>query len=272
MGESKMAGNKLLSPEEFETAMLDLLQEMRWGRPNYLEEYRKGTITREGALVYAMEHSVFAANFPRWLANIAGNCPHLEVRKYLIENMYVEEVKDPTIPTSHYESLVDFAVAVGGDRDFIHKYKGAPVTIMRVSYCDWVSRTRPWLEAFASIAGNEVARGLQMVKRIGKRVKSSREIWSQLNLPEEAMAHWDAAEVADSGEGGHGDAPLDFLKKYADTREKQDACLYSMKERQLVNNVWLDQVGVWSFEASGQTPPTLDGRHPLPFPIKTAAE
>lgn len=264
---------KLRTPEEFETAILDLLQEYRWGRPTYLEEYRRNHVSREGALVYAMEHSVFAANFPRWLANIAGNCPHLEVRKYLIENMYVEEVKDPTIPSNHYESLVDFAVAVGGDREFIYQYKGAPITIMRVSYCDWVSRTKPWLEAFAAIAGNEVARGIQMVKRLGDRVKSSRETWSKLGLPDEAMAHWDAAEVADSGEGGHGDAPLHFLKKYADTREKQDACLEAMRERQLVNNIWSDQVGVWAFEASGIDPPSLDGRNSLPFPItKVAAE
>ncbi|HEX9809185.1 MAG TPA: iron-containing redox enzyme family protein [Alphaproteobacteria bacterium] len=263
---------KARTREEFQDAILDVLEEHRWGTPTILEQYLRNHLSRQGALVYAMEHCVFAANFPRWLANITGNCPHLEVRKYLIENMYVEEVKDPTIPTGHYESLVDFAVAVGGDRAFIYGHTGAPVTMMRITYCDWVSRHKPWLEAFAAIAGNEVARGKEMIKRVGERAHTSRRMWDRLGLPEEALAHWDAADEADSEEGGHGDAPLHFLKKYADTREKQDACLAAMKERQMVNRIWSDQVGVWAFEASGLTPPSLDGRQPMPVRLPMAAE
>ena len=133
------------TPEQFQKAILDQLEKFRWGTPTIHEMYNKSHLSREGARVYALEHCVFAANFPRWLANIAGNCPHLDVRKYLIENMYVEEVKDPTIPVGHYESLVDFAVALGVDRQFIYGYSGAPITKMRITYCDWVSRHKPWL-------------------------------------------------------------------------------------------------------------------------------
>ena len=71
-----------------------------------------------------MEHCVFAASFPRWLANVTGNCPHLDVRQYLIENMYVEEVRDPTEPIGHYESMVRFAVAVGLDDAWVRAYPG----------------------------------------------------------------------------------------------------------------------------------------------------
>lgn len=64
--------------EEFREAILDLLQAMRWDTPTLLEDYLRNHLTREGALVYGLEHCVFAANFPRWLANITGNCPHLK--------------------------------------------------------------------------------------------------------------------------------------------------------------------------------------------------
>ena len=258
------------SPEEFQTAILDLLQQGRWGVPTIWEEYYRNHLTREGARVFGLEHCVFAANFPRWLANIAGNCPHLEVRKYLIENMYVEEVKDPTIPVGHYESLVDFCVALGIDRQFVYGYTGAPITKMRITYCDWVSRHKPWLEAFAAIAGNEVARGKEMIKRIGERARTSRKTWASLNLSQEALAHWDAADSADSADGGHGDAPLDFLKTYAVTREQQDACLAAMTERQQVNRIWADQLGVWAFEASGLKPPVITSRQPKPAPVLAA--
>lgn len=254
------------SAEQFKEAILDVLEEERWTVPTLLETYNANHMTREGARVYALEHCVFAANFPRWLTNIAGNCPILEVRQYLIENAFVEEVRDPTIVTGHYESLVDFAVALGLDRDYIYNYQGTPITKMRITYCEYVSRYRPWLEAFASIAGNEVARGKAMIKRVGERARTSRENWSKLNLDDKALAHWDAADEADSSDGGHGDAPLDILAKYADTKEKQDACLEAIRDRQAVNRIWMDQIGVWSYEASGVKPPTLDGRFKWPQP------
>ena len=101
----------MLGAEQFKETILDILEEERWTVPTLLETYNANHMTRDGARVYALEHCVFAANFPRWLTNIAGNCPILEVRQYLIENAFVEEVRDPTITTGHYESLVDFAVA-----------------------------------------------------------------------------------------------------------------------------------------------------------------
>jgi hypothetical protein len=52
------------SSEEFREAILDLLQEMRWDTPTFLEEFQRNHVTREGALVYGLEHCVFAAHFP----------------------------------------------------------------------------------------------------------------------------------------------------------------------------------------------------------------
>jgi hypothetical protein len=140
---------------------------------------------------------------------------------------------------------------------------------MRIIYCDYVSRYRPWLEAFASIAGNEVARGKAMIQRVGERARTSRKNWDKLKLNDKALAHWDAADEADSSDGGHGDAPLAILAKYADTKEKQDACLEAIRDRQHINRIWMDQIGAWSYEASGLTAPTLDGRFKWPQPRRS---
>lgn len=250
------------SPKEFREALLDEC-EARWHPPTYLEEFNRNNLRREGARIYAIEHCVFAANFPRWLANIAGNCPHLDVRQYLIENMFVEEVRDPTVETPHYESLVDFAVGLGVDRDFCVNYKGAPVTRWRMGYCEWVSK-QPWLQGFAAITASEVSRGKDMIARVGERAKSSRRTWESLNLSSKELAHWDSAEEADSHEGGHGDMPLVILEKYARTRAEQDQCLTAARELIDVYRMWADQIGVWAFEASGLKVPSLDRRQPGP--------
>src|SRR4051812_37225424 len=149
--------------------MLDLLQEVRYDTPSYLDEFNRNYLSREGIWVYALEHCVFGANFPRWLATIAGNCPILEVRKYLIENLFVEEVRDPTVITGHHESLVDFAVALGIDRDYAMNNKGAAITRIRMAYCDHVARMKPWLVAFAAVCSGEMTRGTAMYKRVGER-------------------------------------------------------------------------------------------------------
>lgn len=251
------------SQEQFKDEILDTFARMRWQTPTIFEDYMKNHLTREGARIYGLEHCVFAAHFPRWIANVTGNTPHIDARQYLINVMYVEEVRDPTITKGHYDSLVDFVVALGADRDFVLNYTGSPITKMRINYCDWVSRTRPWLEAFAAIAGNEVARGPEMIKRVGQTARFSRHKWDNLGLDDKALAHWDAADEADSTEGGHGDEPLDILLKYADTAEKQDAVLGAIAERQEVNRIWFDQIGIWQFEASGLTPP-VPSRQKLP--------
>ena len=115
------------------------------------------------------------------------------------------------------------------------------------------SADKPHILNSASKSFNSTAVGLAIEK-------------DKLKLDDKALAHWDAADEADSSDGGHGDAPLDILAKYADTKEKQDACLQAIRDRQAVNGIWSDQIGAWAYEASGLKSPTLDGRFKWPQP------
>ena len=110
------------TPEQFRQEMVELIWKTRWEKPTAWDVYVTNHLTWEGAKVFALEHCAFADNFPRWFGNIIANCPHLDVRQYMIENMYVEEVNDPTIQNGHYESLVDFAAALGYDREFVLRF------------------------------------------------------------------------------------------------------------------------------------------------------
>jgi pyrroloquinoline quinone (PQQ) biosynthesis protein C len=213
-------------------------------------QYLKDALRPEGARVLALEHCVFAINFPRWFGNIIGNCPHLDVRQYMIQNMYLEEVEDPTIKNGHYESMVDFAVALGCDRKYVYNYKGKIHTRMAVSYWDNASRTKPWLEAFAAVGGLEVCNNEAIALRFGGRPMTSRETWAPLGLKKESVTHWEAAEAADTPEGGHGDETLDILVRFADTEEKQNTILATFEESMQVLYYQLDQIGLAAYEAS----------------------
>ena len=89
----------MLGAEQFKETILDILEEERWtvrpARDLQRQSHDAGRSARlcAGTLRVRPELSPVADQ-------LAGNCPILEVRQYLIENAFVEEVRDPTITTA----------------------------------------------------------------------------------------------------------------------------------------------------------------------------
>jgi len=240
----------LRSPEVFRSEILDVVGKIMWEEPHALTIFYDKHMSYEGAKVFALEHCVFAKFFPRWFGNIVGNCPHLEARQYLIENMYVEEVSDPTVERGHYETMVDFAVALGFDSDFVRDYKGAIYTRMAIAYWDGASRTKPWLEAFAAIGGLEASKNLEVAKRYGTERFTDRRRFEGLDLPPEALAHWGSADAADLSEDGHANETVNILTRYATSEDTQNAVLESLEESLQIFRYRYHQIGKSAIEAS----------------------
>jgi pyrroloquinoline quinone (PQQ) biosynthesis protein C len=239
----------MLGADAFEKKMAKVIWENRWKNFSAFDSWIDDHFCAEGAAVFAREHCVFARHFPRWFGNIIGNCPEMDVRQYMIDNMYVEEVKDPAITTGHYESMVNFAVALGFSRKFIDGYKGAIYARMALAYWDRASRAWPWLEAFAAVAGLEGARG-PLVKKMGRTRPMNKDVWGRLGLKPKAMEHWQAADEADLPEGGHGDMTLKILAKHADTAEKRARVLDILEESMQVRWYHFDAIGREAIAAS----------------------
>ncbi len=238
------------APEQFEKEMAQIIWETRWKNLSSFDIWLNNHMSRAGAAVFGLEHCVFADQFPRWFGHIIGNCPEMDARQYMIDNMYVEEVHDPTIGTGHYESMVDFAVALGHQRDFVYHYQGAVYTKMALAYWDRAARAWPWLDAFAAVAGLEAARG-PMVADLGNVASLKRSVWEPLNLSDEALEHWSAGEAADLPEGGHGDMTLKILAKHANTKETQSRVLSLLQETMQVRWLHFDNIGRDALKASG---------------------
>lgn len=239
--------------DEFLQKMAKVIWQNRWGRFSAFDTWLDNHLCPKGAAAFAREHCVFARHFPRWFGAIIASCPEMDARQYMIENMYVEEVRDPTIETGHYESMVDFAVGLGEDRDFIQTYKGAIYTRLAIAYWERASRSWPWLEGFAAVAGLEAARGPQ-VKAMGRTRPMTRSVWEPLGLDDKAMAHWSAGDEADLPEGGHGDMTLRIMAKYSDTPAKQERVLEILEESMQVRWYHFDQIGRDALLASGVAP------------------
>lgn len=234
--------NSLLPPADFDELIHVEVGKLWWEEPAAIIKYIQGNPSLNGMRVFSLEHCYFAERFPRWFGNIVSNCPHLAARQYMIENMFVEEVKDPAIEAGHYESMVDFAVATGAKREDVYEYVPSVTQIMATHYWDNISRTRPWLEAFAGVGGLEFTNSAKLAARYKQTPLNSRENFlnfsKKQDLDETEMAHWEAATEADTGEEGHGQQTVNILIKYADTAEIQQRVLTSM----------LESIGVFKFQ------------------------
>ena len=235
----------MLTKEE----LLDVVGKSWWEGRNLLIEFVKKHLSVEGARIFALEHCAFAAHFPQWFGNIIANCPFIEARRYMIENMYVEEVRDPTIAEGHYESLVKFGLGLGLKREEIIHYQPSISMRMALHYWDNVSRTKPWLEGFAAIGGLEVSNHAELAARYRQIPLVSKKIWQPLGLPDEALTHWQAAEVADPHEGGHGEETLRILIQYARSKEEEARVKSSLGESVSVFRFQYDQIGKAAIEA-----------------------
>lgn len=240
----------MLSREAFENRMTTVIWENRWKHHTAYELFITKHMSKAGAAVYAREHAVFAKHFPRWFGSVIASCPEADARRYMIENMYVEEVNDPTIDNGHYESLVDFGVALGHDRQFLYGYKGRIYTRLCLAYWDRATRSWPWLEGFAAVAGLEAARS-PSVLRLGNAIPNSRRVWLSLDLPKSALSHWAAAEAADYGSDGHGDMTLKILSEHTTTEKEQNRVLEVLAESMQVRSYHFDCIGREALAAMG---------------------
>jgi pyrroloquinoline quinone (PQQ) biosynthesis protein C len=210
--------------------MFSIVGEIWFENSPKLFDFLRNHMSVEGAKVFTLEHSVFANYFPRWFANVIARCPHIDARAYMIENMYVEEVTDPTVKTPHYESLVQFGIALGLTREDFAKYEPMPATIMAINYWDNVGKTKPWLEAFAAICGIEMSNNAELCARHNVEPPVLAKWWKPLGLPPAALTHWKSAEAADPGEEGHGSEPIKILIKYARTPDEEKGVLQALRE------------------------------------------
>src|SRR5688572_11678053 len=137
-------------------------------------------LTIEGAKVFTLEHAVFADHFPRWFANVIARCPHIDARRYMIENMYVEEVEDPTVKEGHYESLIKFGIGLGLNREQIVKHDPMPATIMAINYWDNAGKTKSWLEGFAAVCGLEISNNPEVCEMYKVKSPVLKENWEPL--------------------------------------------------------------------------------------------
>ena len=223
--------------------ILDAVADSWWKKSPRMMEFVNHHLNREGAKIFAVEHTFFAGHFPRWFGNVIANCPYLEVRRYIIGNIYIEEVHDPTIEDTHYGSMVKFGEGLGLSREKVLNYVPSIPMKMAVHYWDNISRTKPWLEGFAAVGALELTNHGELAARYGQKPLNSRHNWEPLGLGKEWLTHWEAADAADPDEGGHAEETIRIIVEYAKSKEEEEVALAAVRESIDVFRYLYDLIG-----------------------------
>ncbi len=194
--------------------------------------FSKERLTKEAAQVLIEQWSSFTRHSRQCWAHVVGNCPHVEVRKFVVtENLYEEEAQEGH---SHFEILVRMGMALDLMRDEIVNARPLPSTIVAMHAWETLTKNRTWYEGLAAKSVLERTNHL----KCGNFSHHQGEHWMrQLGLTKEDTEFW---WMHDSVDQIHGDGSLRLLENYLTTDEERRVALRAAEESMMAWQVYFD--------------------------------
>ncbi len=188
--------------------------------------YSKDRLTKEAARVLIEQWSSFTRHSRQCWAFVVGNCPIIEVRKFIVtENLYEEEAQEGH---SHFEILARMGIALGLTRDQIVNAKPLPTTVVAMHAWETLTKNRTWYEGLAAKSVLERTNN----PNCGNFSHNQAEHWvRQLGL---------SKEDNDSVDQIHGDGSLKLLENYLTIEAEKKAALRAAEESMMAWQVYFD--------------------------------
>lgn len=211
--------------------------------------YSKDHLAAGGARTLIQQWGIFTRHSRRCWAHVVGNCPHLEIRKFIVtENLYEEEALEGH---SHFELLVKMGKAVGLTREQIEGAKALPTTVVALHAWEALTKNRTWYEGLAAKAVLERTND----RHCGNFSAEQGERWMrQLKLTADDVEFWLLHDTVDQVHGG---GSFTLLEKYLRSEAERDAAIRAAEESMMAWKVYLDGV----VDASAGTHPAMELRY-----------
>lgn len=196
--------------------------------------FSKDRLTTEAARVLVQQWASFTRHSRRCWAYVVGNCPHVEVRKFIVtENLYEEEALEGH---SHFEILARMGTALGLTRQEIESTPPLPSTVIALHAWETLTKNRAWYEGLAAKLVLERTNN----PRCGNFSGYEAERWMrQLKLTKEDTEFW---WMHDSVDQIHGDGSLSLLEKYLQTDEERRLALRAAEESMMAWQIYFDGI------------------------------
>ncbi len=173
---------------------------------NRWSEYSVNRLTPQGAGLYVQQHGVFTRHSRRCWAYVVGQCPEVEVRRFIVrENLYEEEGIEET---SHFTNLQRMGMAVGLTAQEVEDAVALPSTRAALLMWETLTKDRHWLIGCAAKATLE-----QMnMPEAGQCSSVQGQAWMrQLGLSKQDVDFW---LLHDEVDRTHGPGVFSLIERY----------------------------------------------------------
>jgi len=196
--------------------------------------YSRDNLTVEGARVLVLQWGVFTRHSRQCWAYVVGNCPRLEVRKFIVtENLYDEEAIEGR---SHYDLILKMGKALGLDWEEVEQAEPLPTTVVALHAWENLTKNRSWQEGLAAKAVLERTNHPEC----GNFSALQAERWGrQLKLSRDDLEFWTLHDVKDQV---HANGAFDLLERYLVVRGDQELALQAAEESMMAWKIYLDGI------------------------------
>ena len=178
----------------------------------FTERWVHGELSRAQLAQWAIQQWHFIGDFSQYMAGIYARCPEREVRDYLLENMWEEELRG----TRHSEYLVQFAAACGVSRDSFMATPALPTTEALVDWCRTRSFYDHWLVGAAGLNIGLESQVVGIMERVTPPlIDKYRFKPGEIDYFE---VHWKTDQM-------HSERAFQIVDKFATTDELRRECL-----------------------------------------------
>lgn len=214
--------------ENLETIVANCQLNLKW------VAYSKDCLTAKGAQVLVRQWGIFTRHSRRCWAYVVGNCPQVELRKFIVtENLYEEEALEGH---SHFDLVLRMGQALGLSREEIESAVPLPTTSIALLAWETLTKNRSWFEGAAAKAVLEMTNN----QNCGNFSALEAERWMrQLKLSCEDAEFW---LLHDSVDKLHGNGAVTLMEKYLETQIEREAALQAARESMLAWRIYLDGI------------------------------
>ncbi len=116
----------------------------------FYQAWTEGKLSLDVLKSYAGQYYAQVGAFPRFVSAVHSNCPEIDARKVLLQNLVDEELHG----TDHPELWMQFAEGIGATRDEVKTQSPLPTTTSMVN--DYQALTRSnWIEGLCALYAYE---------------------------------------------------------------------------------------------------------------------
>lgn len=196
--------------------------------------FSRERLSVEGARVLVEQWGIFNRHSRRCWAYVVGNCPHMEIRKFIVsENLYEEEAVEGR---AHFDLLLRLGKAIGLTADQIWQAKPLPTTVVALHTWETLTKNRTWYEGAAA----KVMLERTNKPECGNFSAAETKNWMRhLGLSLEEVEFWTLHDAVDQI---HSDGTVQLLEKYISADIQKEAALQVAEDSMIAWKIYLDGI------------------------------